>query len=200
MERRQRRLVAGKETNKAHDQFPMHCPAAIKELPREALACRGAARIPVQKESKARASVPRRAVQGNLQRHQVVLAELALEDPKRGMRECKQIRCNLAKGTFGTRTTSKPSPQPIVTEEIEAELQQAWDDVSGHELDAGKVRKARGEEVAYIHKTNLHTTVPRSKAADLGAKIISVSGTFALPTFPAFGFFSLLCSSLTAGP
>ena len=41
------------------------------------------------------------------------------------------------------------------------------------ELDASKVRKARAEDVAYIHTTNLYTKVPRSKATNLGATVIS---------------------------
>ena len=53
-------------------------------------------------------------------------------------------------------------------------LQAAWDGVSGRELDQSKVRKASGGEVAYIHKTNLCTKVPRQKAIGLGAKIITV--------------------------
>ena len=35
-------------------------------------------------------------------------------------------------------------------------------------------RKAMAEEVEYIHKTNLYTQVPRSKAIQLGATIITV--------------------------
>ena len=93
-----------------------------------------------------------------------MLADFTLEDPNSGMRVCQQIRCNSANGEFGTGTTSKLSPQPTVTEETEAEPQQAWDDVPGREVDAGKVRTARAEEVAYIHKTNLRTKVPRSNA------------------------------------
>jgi hypothetical protein len=61
-----------------------------------------------------------------------------------------------------------------VVEDQEEELQQAWDDVSGRELKASKVREARAEEIEYIHKTNLYTKVPRSKATNLGAKVISV--------------------------
>ena len=59
-------------------------------------------------------------------------------------------------------------------EDQDEELQQAWDDVSGRELKASKVREARAEEIEYIHKTNLYTKVPRSKATNLDAKVISV--------------------------
>ena len=41
-----------------------------------------------------------------------------------------------------------------------AEMEQAWDDVSGAELGPEMVRTARGEEVAYIRKMNLYTKVP----------------------------------------
>ena len=50
----------------------------------------------------------------------------------------------------------------------------AWADVTGKDLDGSKVAKARKEEVGYIHKTNLYTKVPRSKAAQLGAKVVTV--------------------------
>ena len=63
---------------------------------------------------------------------------------------------------------------PTVCEGNEAELMQAWDDVTGKELDAEKVALARQEEVEYIHKTNLYTKVPRSKAKSQGAKVITV--------------------------
>ena len=61
-----------------------------------------------------------------------------------------------------------------MTEDFGDELRHAWDDGSGRELDASNVRKARAEEVAYIHKINLHTKAPRSKATNLGTKVISV--------------------------
>ena len=64
--------------------------------------------------------------------------------------------------------------RPTVTEEIDEELQVAWGDVSGRELHPSKVRKARAEEVGYIHKTNIYTKGPRSKALEAGAGVISV--------------------------
>ena len=69
------------------------------------------------------------------------------------------------------------SHKPTATDDFEYELQQAWDDVLGRELDAIKVRKARSEEVAYIHSTNFYTKVPRSKATQLGATAITVRWT-----------------------
>ena len=105
---------------------------------------------------------------------QFILAELSIEDAETGHAESQQILCNLATGVYGTRHGVKPMAQPTVVEDQEVELQQAWDDVSGRELDAAKVRKARAEEVGYIHKTRLYDKVPRSKATKLGAKVISV--------------------------
>ena len=101
-----------------------------------------------------------------------MLAELSIGDPKDGKAMSQKILCNLAAGQVGTGTmVALPRPSyPTATEEVEEELQEAWDDVSGRELDASKVRKARAEEVAYIHKTKLYTKVPRSKATNLGPK------------------------------
>ena len=61
-----------------------------------------------------------------------------------------------------------------VEESQEEALMEAWDDVSGKELDPNKVVKARREEVEYIHKTRLYTKVPRQKAKDANAKVITV--------------------------
>ena len=47
----------------------------------------------------------------------------------------------------------------VETEES-VDLQQAWDDVIGAELDPAKVRQARSEEVAYIRKMGLDNKVP----------------------------------------
>ena len=60
------------------------------------------------------------------------------------------------------------------TEGFEEDLAVAWDDITGKEVGATKSAKARKEEVDYIHKTNLYTKVPRSKAKQFGAKVISV--------------------------
>ena len=49
-------------------------------------------------------------------------------------------------------------------EEPECEdLEVAWDDVSGAELDPKQVRKAREEEVEYVHKMKLYDKVPTSE-------------------------------------
>ena len=63
---------------------------------------------------------------------------------------------------------------PTACENSDAALLQAWDDVTGKDLDPARVVEARNEEVAYIHKSNLYTKVPRAKAKALGAKVISV--------------------------
>ena len=66
------------------------------------------------------------------------------------------------------------STKPTACEPDNSLLLQAWDDATGKGLDAGMVQTARQEEVAYIHKPNHYTKVPRSKALALKAKIISV--------------------------
>ena len=63
---------------------------------------------------------------------------------------------------------------PTATEEVDEELNIAWDDVSGQELDSKMVRAAREEEVKYIRKTNLYAKVPRTLAKAEKAKIITV--------------------------
>ena len=63
---------------------------------------------------------------------------------------------------------------PTATEDMDEWLEQAWDDVSGAELDPKEGRKAGQEEVEYIHKSRLYTKVPRSKAKSLGAKVTTV--------------------------
>ena len=47
-----------------------------------------------------------------------------------------------------------------VEEEDHIELGMAWDDVSGAELDPTAVRKARAEEIDYVHNMSLYTKVP----------------------------------------
>lgn len=102
------------------------------------------------------------------------MAELKIDDPETGMQECQQMLCNLANRSCGTELSLQTAPRPTATEDFEDELQQSWDDVSGRDLDANKARKARAEQVEYIHKTNLYTKVPRSKATSPRAKVISV--------------------------
>ena len=54
----------------------------------------------------------------------------------------------LHKALAGLHKASQALMRPIVTKEWEEELQSAWGDVPGRELDPSKVRKARAEEVA----------------------------------------------------
>ena len=48
----------------------------------------------------------------------------------------------------------------IDEENIDEELETAWDDVSGAALDPSEVKRARAEEVAYIRKMKLYNKVP----------------------------------------
>ncbi len=66
---------------------------------------------------------------------------------------------NLSKHQVSAVTTGYQT----VCEELDEQLQVAWGDVTGSELDPVKVKEARVEEVQYIHKSNLYTKVPRSK-------------------------------------
>ena len=47
-----------------------------------------------------------------------------------------------------------------VAEDLNEQLEKAWDDVSGAQLDPKAVRKARSEEVDYVHKMKLYSKVP----------------------------------------
>ena len=49
-----------------------------------------------------------------------------------------------------------------IEEEDPVELEIAWDDVSGAELDPKMVRKAREEEIQYVRKMELYEKVPIS--------------------------------------
>ena len=48
----------------------------------------------------------------------------------------------------------------IVEEPLDASLEQAWDDVSGAELNPSQVKAARAEETEYIHKMKFYEKVP----------------------------------------
>ena len=47
-----------------------------------------------------------------------------------------------------------------VEEDLDGQLEGAWDDVSGAQLDPKAVRRTRSEEVSYIHNMNLYSKVP----------------------------------------
>ena len=51
----------------------------------------------------------------------------------------------------------------IVEENEDESLERAWDDVSGAELDARQVKRARQEEIDYVHKMKLYEKVPKSE-------------------------------------
>ena len=92
-----------------------------------------------------------------------MLATIHADNAKSARTACEEILTMLGNLERGT-----------ATKDYENELAIAWDDVTGKELDANKVKKARMEEVEYIHKPNLYTKVPRNKAKQLKAKVITV--------------------------
>lgn len=51
----------------------------------------------------------------------------------------------------------------IVEENLDEQLEEAWDDVSGARLSPIAVKKARMEEIEYIHKMNLYQKIPISE-------------------------------------
>ena len=68
-----------------------------------------------------------------------------------GINNTKQLidEANQIKGKYRT-----------VEEDQTEELEIAWDDVSGAELDPKAVRQARMEEIEYVRKMSLYTKVP----------------------------------------
>ena len=102
---------------------------------------------------------------GTDKRGQFHLANLHIADSEKAWKK---------KETLIARIEDSQGEMPTATESLEDQLQAAWDDVTGAELDAGKVREARREEIEYIKKTNLYTNVPRSNAKSLGKKVITV--------------------------
>ena len=57
-------------------------------------------------------------------------------------------------------------------EDNQEELLQAWDDVSGKELDGREVKKARMKEVGFVNKKNVWQKMSRKEALRKGYKII----------------------------
>ena len=53
-------------------------------------------------------------------------------------------------------------------------LVQAWDDITGEELDAKEVKKARLKEVGYIHEKKVWRKISRREAQRRGIKIVEV--------------------------
>jgi hypothetical protein len=66
----------------------------------------------------------------------------------------------------------KPELQAHHEPEQHAELQKAWDDVTGAELDYKDVVDARRKEIEYVHKKNVWKKVPRAEAIRKGWRII----------------------------
>ena len=57
-----------------------------------------------------------------------------------------------------------------VEEDNEAEMEKAWDDVSGAELNPEMVKKARSEEIEYVRKMRLYDKVPISECKQVTGK------------------------------
>jgi len=66
----------------------------------------------------------------------------------------------------------KPDVQAHHEPEFHAELEKAWDDITGAELDYGEVVKARRQEIDYVHKKNVWKKITRAEATRRGWKII----------------------------
>ena len=83
---------------------------------------------------------------------------------------------NELRAIFANVSLSISSDEYMPTARIEdrAALGKASDDVTGKGLKASEVLKTRQDEVAYIHKPNLPTKVPRAKAKSFNKKVITV--------------------------
>ena len=57
-------------------------------------------------------------------------------------------------------------------EDMDALLQEAWDDVSGAAVDSKKVRRARLKEIQYIKDKKVWRRIPRQEALRRGYKIV----------------------------
>ena len=62
---------------------------------------------------------------------------------------------------------------PPEEDEHEEEVSRAWDDVSGKELDAGEVRRARLKEMEYVNEKGVWAKVDRKEALRQGWPIVS---------------------------
>ena len=70
-------------------------------------------------------------------------------------------------GTQEESQELKRKCKTIEEEDVNIELEEAWDDVSGAELNPQLVRKARLEEMEYVNKMNLYTKVPISQCYEV---------------------------------
>ena len=87
------------------------------------------------------------------------------------MKETRNIKMNIAKLIdVGTRTTVEGKASDY-EEETEVYLQ-AWDDVSGEELNPTEVKKARDKEMQYIEEKGVWRVVSRQDAVRRGVKIV----------------------------
>ena len=59
-------------------------------------------------------------------------------------------------------------------EDLHEEQMQAWDDITGEELDPAKVLRARLKELEYIREKGVWRKIKRSDAKARGIKIIGV--------------------------
>ena len=57
-------------------------------------------------------------------------------------------------------------------EDQEEEVRQAWDDVSGKELDGRQVKKARMKELGYVHEQAVWIKMSRAEAQRRGIPIV----------------------------
>ena len=75
-----------------------------------------------------------------------------------------------------TRIEDKePRERGVKHEEDDHEmLEQAWDDITGEELDAKEVRKARLKEIGYIHDKRVWRKMSRREAIRRGIKVVDV--------------------------
>ena len=89
--------------------------------------------------------------------------------------EVHQIR-SLMKVQHDTKVDEKePRERGVKHEEDDQEmLVQAWDDITGEELDAKEVKKARLKEVGYIHEKKVWRKISRREAQQRGIKIVEV--------------------------
>ena len=81
---------------------------------------------------------------------QFMIAEVSMKDHEQGrelVKEAKELK----------------QKYRTVEEEDNGNLEQAWDDVIGAELDPKEVKKARAEEIDYVNKMKLYTKVPISE-------------------------------------
>ena len=92
----------------------------------------------------------------------------------------RQIKCLMAvrhddkirdEETIGRDGKKKRGSQHV---EDDAECQMAWDDLTGEELPAHEVRKARLKEVGYIEDKKVWRRMPRAEAIRRGIKIVDV--------------------------